>query len=487
MNRLVWSLSIGSFIFSIRYWESYILDYGKPNYNIHVLFSPIGHVNFTGDVLIILLPMLIWILATHNNAILRVLNWFSVTTLATILLVASSRGALGGLFMAFIITLPVFIKHRKHLLSHKKNYAMPSVLMGSALIASLCIYSALPYHYRDLARVSASAGQVASESGKIILTPNALQPPLVDMWVELSPLLGARTPIFAATTAMTLDSPILGQGTGNFAWVYPNYSNRYPDFRDPLSSARTFTTNPHNAVLQIASQNGIPAMLIFMGLLLYFWFRLFKTSWQQWNAQYITGLAAVSAVLFDAMFNHVFFNPASMFVFALLAGTWWGLLPTKDQNTFQIKPKVLSIVSIVTVILLCIWPTRWLVSEWYVGQAMAHVRQPAQEAQFYQKAYALDHENFRAVFGMGQVTYKQKKYTQSARYFEEFQIFYPYNPPALNMLGAAYMSMGQFRKAEAVFKQALKIYPGFTMVEQNLQRVRMILQQRKRQNNTVQP
>ena len=487
MSGLVWSLSIGSFIFSIRYWESYILDYGKPNYNIHVLFSPIGHVNFTGDVLITLLPMLLWILATHNNAILRVLNWFSATTLATILLVASSRGALGGLFIAFIFIFFIFIKHYKHLLIYKKDYVLPSLFIGSTFIASLLIYNALPYHYRDLARVSASAGQVATEDGKIILTPQALQPPMVDMWVALSPLLGARTPIFAATAAMTLDAPILGQGTGNFAWVYPNYSNRYPDFRDSLSSARTFTTNPHNVVLQIASQNGIPAMLLFMGLLLYFWFRLAKASWQQWNTQYITGLAAVTAVLFDAMFNHVFFNPASMFIFALLAGTWWGLLPTKHQDTFQIKPKLLSINSIIIVILLCIWPTRWLISEWYVGQAMAHVRQPAQEAQFYQKAYAWDDENFRAVFGMGQVAYKQKNYGQSAKYFEEFQTFYPYNPPALNMLGAAYMSMGQFKRAEATFKQALKIYPGFTMVEQNLQRVQMILQQRKRQNNTVHP
>ena len=480
MDRLVWSLSIGSFIFSIRYWESYILDYGKPNYNIHVLFSPIGHVNFTGDVLIILLPMLIWVLSAYTNPILRVLNWFSVTTLATILLVASSRGALGGLFIAFMIVFFILIKHYKHLLTYKKDYIIPSLLISSTFIASILIYNALPYHYRDLARVSASAGQATTEQGMVVLTPHVLQPPMVDMWVKLSPLLGARASIFAATTAMTLDAPLLGQGTGNFAWVYPNYSNRYPNFRDSLSSARTFTTNPHNVVLQIASQNGIPAMLIFMGLLLYFWFRLAKASWQQWNAQYITGLAAVSAVLFDAMFNHVFFNPASMFVFALLAGTWWGLLPVQHKNTFQVQPKLLSIFSIITVVILCIWPTRWLVSEWYVGQAMAHVRQPAQEVQFYQKAYAWDHENFRAAFGMGQVAYKQKNYVLSANYFEAFQTFYPYNPPALNMLGAAYMSIGQFKKAEAVFEQALKVYPGFDMVEQNLQRVRMILQQTKR-------
>jgi len=482
MDRLVWSLSIGSFVFSIRYWESYFLDYGKANYNISVLFSPVGHINFTGDVLIILLPMLMWVLASKKNPVLRILNWFSVVTLCSILLVASSRGALGGLALAALIAGVIFTKHyhRSKTLKIKTNITAIS-LLTSTLLVSIIIYTSLPYHYRNIARISSTAGQaITGENKKELSSPQTLQPPLVDMWVELSPLLGARTNIFASTTAMTLDTPILGQGTGNFAWVYPNYSNHYPDFRDSLSSARTFTTNPHNVVLQIASQNGIPAMLIFMSLLLYFWCRLAKAAWQQWNAQYITGLAAVSAVLFDAMFNHVFFNPASMFVFALLAGTWWGLLPTQHKNTIQVQPKVLSVFSIVTVILLCIWPTRWLVSEWYVGQAMAHVRHPVQEKQFYQKAYAWDGENFRAVFGMGQVAYKQKKYVQSARYFEEFQTFYPYNPPALNMLGAAYMSMGQFKKAEAVFTQALKIYPGFTMVEQNLQRVRMILQQRRR-------
>ncbi|MDQ6973349.1 MAG: hypothetical protein Q9M10_00580, partial [Mariprofundaceae bacterium] len=48
-----WCVSLGSFIFSAHYWKGYFLDYGAPNYNFSVLFSPIGHVNFTGDALII--------------------------------------------------------------------------------------------------------------------------------------------------------------------------------------------------------------------------------------------------------------------------------------------------------------------------------------------------------------------------------------------------------------------------------------------------
>ncbi len=488
MNALVWSLSVGSFIFSLRYWEGYFLDYGKANYNIAVLFSPIGHINFTGDVLIILLPMLMWILATKSNPTLRLLNVFSVTTIGAILLVASSRGALGGLALASLIAGIIIVKHyihsRQSLTANIK--ALPVFLLVLSLAGSALIYTSLPYHYRDLARVSATATQAVEGKGKKVLTPHAQQPPLVDMWVALSPLLGARTNIFAATTAMTLDAPLLGQGTGNFAWVYPSFSNRYPDFRDALSSTRTFTTNPHNVVLQIASQNGIPAMLIFMGLLLLLWWKLASHLWHTFDGYVLAGLAAVSAAIFDAMFNHVFFNPASMFVFALLGGSWWGYISRPVQtDMISINGKHAAFVACVFAVVLSIWPIRWVVSEWYAGQAMAHAQYPALEKAFYQKAYAWDKENFRAVFGIGQIAYKEKRYTDAILYFEAFQRFYPYNPPAQNMLGAAYMMAGQYDKAVDTFKLALATYPGFEMAAQNLYRAQILATQNKQQ--TPQP
>ncbi|MDX8383356.1 MAG: O-antigen ligase family protein [Ghiorsea sp.] len=487
IHALTWAISIGSFIFSMRYWESYFLDFDKPNYNIHVLFSPIGHVNFTGDVLIILLPMLLWILATTTNPIFRVMNLFSASTVATILLVASSRGALGGLVLAALIMIALSLKHYSSwkYLSNKKDYLIPALLITAVFTSSYVTYINLDFKYRDLARISSTAGQAVSGKGKKVLTPNVKYPPFVEMWVELSPLLGARTNIFASTTAMTLETPLLGQGTGNFAWVYPSFSNRYPDFKDSLSSARTFTTNPHNVALQIASQNGIPAMLIFLGLLVFFWFRLVKSAWQQWHGWHLAGAAALTAVIFDAMFNHVFFNPASMFVFALIAGSWWGSLPSKPASAtpqyLTLPSKYYAITIALTVVLLCLWPVRWITSEWNAGHAMSYIKHPKLETEYYQKAYNWDQENFRAVFGMGQVTYKQKDYKESARYFTEFESFYPYNPPALNMLGAALMMSGQYQQAEGALQRALNIYPDFDMAKQNLTRIQMILRQQRHQ------
>jgi len=488
MHALSWSVSLGTFVFSLRYWWSYVLDYGKQGYNLSVLFSPIGHVNFTGDVLIVLLSASICLLAIRTEPVLKILNWFSVTTMATVLLVASSRGALGGLLLGLLLLIPFALKYGKMwfaLFQNRQLTLAPLIWVATALIASFIVYQSLPYHYRDLARISGTI-EATFESKNI--TEGAEQPPFVSLWQSLNPLLGVRTPMYASATAMALDAPFLGQGTGNFAWVYPGYSNRFPDFRDPLSSARTFTTNPHNIVLQIATQNGIPATLIFLGLLTFFWYRLIRSLWNAWNAWTAAGVVAISAVMFDAMFNHVFFNPASMFVFSLLGGCWWAHVRHSHahEKVFSIAwNKSIAAILLLSTICLTVWPVRWIISEWYVGQAMTHMRQPVVASPYYDKAYAWDAYNFRAVFGKAQMAYQQKRYADSIEYLIHFEKIFPYNPPALNMLGAAYMMSGRLSEAEAMFKKAVKTLPDFQMAQQNLLRIQSALRSRNRSQKSL--
>ncbi len=483
LDMLSWSAAIAAAVFSLHYWWSYVLDYGKQGYNVSVLFSPIGHVNFTGDVLIVLLPLLVWMLAVRSEPVLKVLNWFSVATVATVLLVASSRGALGGLAIGLLLLIPFLFQYVREwpgLLRKRELPLAPCIWVCTALLASFIVYHSLPYHYRELARLSGTL-QAASEL-KVLDESSALDtdremPPFATLWAALNPLLGARVPMYASATAMALDAPLLGQGTGNFAWVYPGYSNRFPDFRDPLSSERTFTTNPHNIVLQLATQNGIPATLIFLGLLVFFWSLLIRSLWKKWDGWCAAGVVAISAAIFDAMFNHLFFNPASMFVFALLGGTWWGYVRQDSEclKVFSVSwNRSVAIILLVSTVCLTIWPLRWVVSEWYVGQAMVHTRQPAIASAYYDKAYAWDAYNFRAVFGKAQMAYQQKHFADSIKYLTHFEDIYPYNPPALNMLGAAYMMSGRFVEAEAAFKRAIRVLPDFQMAKQNLARVQSI-------------
>ncbi|MDX8409733.1 MAG: O-antigen ligase family protein [Mariprofundales bacterium] len=494
MNLFCWASSLSALAFSFHYWWNYILDYGKPGYNYSVLFSPIGHVNFTGDALIILLPALLWMLAARHNPIERVFNWFSSCTLFTILLIASSRGALGGMALSAMVFAVAAAPHLWRW--HRQNSVRSAIghhlgataWVVSALVVAVVVYLQLPYHFRELGRVANSVEQAETvvEKQKVLTKDNnLLQPPLVGLWRRLTPLIGFdRTSMYASSSAMIADRPLLGHGTGNFAWLYPGYSNKYPDFRDPLSTPRTFTTNPHNIFLQMATQNGLPAALIFVGLLVGFWWALLRRLWDQWDGWLASGVVAMTAVIFDSMFNHVFYNPASMFVFALFGGAWWGRL-FADHRPLSIglplPPRVWAAACLILVTALSVWPARWIMSEWHVGRAMALARQPAIASLEYDIAYRLDKDNFRALFGVAQAAYQRKEYDKTIGYLTDFERIYPYNPPALNMLGAAYMLSGKYPQAEAALQRALISYPGFTMAQQNLTRVQAILNYQKQQ------
>jgi hypothetical protein len=363
---------------------------------------------------------------------------------------------------------------------------LPSLLVLSALLAAAVVNQSLPYHYRDMAFQAAKFGSSTEIKVDQKVDVSVEQPPFVQFWKAATPILGDRVPIFASSTAMALDAPWLGQGTGNFPFVFPGWGNRFPDFRVALSSDVTFLTNPHNIVFQIAAQNGIPATILFLGLLFYFWLRLVRSLWRQWNGWLAAGLAGMTAGIFDSMFNHIFYNPASMFTFALLGGAWWGSLSvSKKGSAFELPWRQSFSIGLVSMaVLLSIWPLYWLASEWHVGEAMKHLRQPAIARAEYEKAYALDPYNFRALFGMGQSDYAAKNYDQSIKHFKAFERIYPYNPPALNLLGAAYMMNGESQQAEAAFGRAIKILPDYKMARQNLARIRLVkqrkLQQQKR-------
>lgn len=486
MEALIWACMLGIFIFCMRYWWGYSVDYAKPGYNISVLFSPIGHINFTGDVLIILIPFTAWVLATHQNLSIRLIAWFSLTSFLTMLLVAASRGPLGGAVLGFFFALLISAPHLLKL-KWQKKHVISTVLLLSTLLSAWITFQNLDYKFRDLARMSASAKDTLKGEEGLKLTPNVEQPPLLDFWVMVTPYIHFdRASMYASSTAMAFDAPWLGQGTGSFPFVYPDYSNRFTDFRDPLSSARTFTTNPHNMLLQVATQNGFPAMLIFIGLLSFFWFRLAKTGWQKGDPLIIAGSMAVSAVIFDAMFNHVFFNPASLFVFAILGGFWWGRLQThektKENNQYLSfrAHRVLAGSLLIFVLLLSVWPTRWVLSEWHVGQAMRQGNLTLM-SEHYQKAYDLDPYNFRAVFGIGQTYYRKKDFAQATTYMAWFREIYPYNTAGLNMLGALHLLQGQLDPAEEALKEALRVYPGYQMALQNLARVAQLKAMQKRQ------
>jgi len=473
INWLVWATGISGFIFSLRYWWDYFIEYGSPGYKVSVLFSPVGHVNFTSDVLIILFPLLLWILFTRTEVALRMLTWFSAATCGIVLLVASSRGALFGLVAATLLMLAAIIKHRSNITW--RGNGMAWALLASVLFGSVAVYQILPYHFRELARVSASFHGETAGVARVPeqFSPNMAQPPLAQLWLKVFPLLGDRTPMYASVAAMIADSPWLGHGTGNFPYIYPKYSNAFPDFRDPMSTEVSYTTNPHNVFLQLASQNGLPAAMIFVGLLTLLLWRLAASLWRNWDDLTAVGLAAITAAIFDAMFNHVFFNPASMFVFALFGGLWWGRLAAGSGLVRLTLPRWSVAVPLMLALVLAVWPLRWLISDWYAARAQLAEPALAIMEPNYRLATDLDPYNFRAVYGMAKLGFLQKNYDAVIEHLEWMKQIYPYNAAALNMLGVAYMLKGRLPEAEQALFASLQVLPDYEKAQENVRRLQL--------------
>jgi O-antigen ligase len=86
-----------------------------------------------------------------------------------------------------------------------------------------------------------------------------------NQFVQVS--LGTRLEVFKGNLAMIQDYPIVGVGPGNFPRAFPQY--RAPVNKGDIISATThfFVNYAHNDYLQIATEQGIPGMVLFIVLL----------------------------------------------------------------------------------------------------------------------------------------------------------------------------------------------------------------------------
>jgi len=480
----VWATTLACCAFSLHFWWQYTMEYGKlaydsvaPGGEIMVFFSPIGHVNFTADVLLVLLPVVAYLLWSFRQKALLLMNGISLITMIMVLLTGSSRGALGGLFLGGIFTLSLTIRHiHGYKIRHQWRFLLGSVI---AMLIVAIAYQYLPTQFRQ-------PGRVVDSFTHLFTTPDTplhydvTQPPLAAIWWHIQPLIGwQRAAIYASSTAMIADAPWLGHGTGSFPFIFPAYSNHFPQFRDSLSTMSNMADNPHNVFFQLATQNGIPLALLFLLLLLTLWWRIIRAVWQRLDAAMIAASVAVTAALFDSMFNHVFFNPTSLFVFSLYAGIWWVWSQREDATESepcathqpQKKHRIAAVVVMIFAAWLTMWSLRWGASEWYVGHTLLNTS-VQQKLHDVRQAFSINPYNFRAVAALARYAYQQKEYARSMQLLEYLITLTPYDAGNLNNLASLHMAAGNKERAVMLLERALRVQPNFALAKQNLTQLR---------------
>jgi O-antigen ligase len=149
--------------------------------------------------------------------------------------------------------------------------------------------------------------------------------PVVERFVKAPNDAAGRKWIWAGTTQMIRDNPILGVGAGMHGWAFTSYQDRNPG---------TFYDYAHNDYLQAAADFGIPAAIIFFACIIYLIFRSAKACLRASNpirAALIAGcIGGVVALMVHSFVDFNLHIPSNAVLFGLIVGVMVGASMIKE-------------------------------------------------------------------------------------------------------------------------------------------------------------
>lgn len=468
------SIALGSLLLSVFFWKDFFLDFDTPEYNRFVQFSRIGHFNFTADALMVLIPLNTWILIAKGPGWLRGLTLPTLASLLFMLGMSGSLGGMGGLGAGALFTALLWLRPQV-LKQLSARHALTALGLIVALgLAAPPLVERMPEDLR-VQMFSRAGWQEAVKHPAA--QENAAQPPLAFLWHTLAPLIGARTPMWASTAGMIAQRPLMGFGTGSFLFIYPDFSNRYPDFRDFETLGVKIKTNPHNVLLQIAAENGLPLMLLFTALFLGTLVKTARLSLRSIDAFWPIATWGLLSAGLDAMVNHVFFNPASLFLMALLLGLIHGRLQPTIRLTLPWPKAAASLAAEIMVWLLILalifQPARYLLSEHRVYEALAiessrPKASPLHALTLWESATSLSPTNIQALFGLANAQLAQGDSKKARETLHRLLHVAPFHTASLNILATLEAQEGRLEEASEFLRKAIALEPDAVILRQNL-------------------
>ena len=218
-----------------------------------------------------------------------------------------------------------------------------------------------------------------------------------------------RPQTWADTVVMIKDRPVFGAGPGNYGLVYEDYRTRF-------AALRIETVHPHNEYFELLAEYGLIGGLLVLCALISFSFQLIrfiKTAERPYHALPAVALfGALAGTAVHGFFDfelHIF--PKALML-ALLAGC---AVAPLIQTTPVRCPKSnagLQWIFAVTIFLAALWSVQVMSSAWSrVWGDRFLLQQKFQRAEsFYKTAERIDHQNWFAQMGLGQIYYHRRYY-----------------------------------------------------------------------------
>lgn len=482
------SISLSALLVCSHFWYAFLVDFHRPDFDKFVSFSLIGHFNFTADVLMVFIPLLSWTVLSNSSTLIRLVAGFALVTSAFMVVTSGSLGGMGGLLAGGLVAAAGLVLSRRTgntrstLVPGRRTFLTAGAAVLLMVMAGRWVYQAMPQEYRDQIFVR---GDWRNAPGDQSLAKARNLPPMAPFWVAITPYLGSRTPMWAATAGMIAERPWLGHGTGSFLFEYPAFSKRYELFGDFETIGTRIKTNPHNVLLRIAAENGIPMAALFAGLYLWLTFRVMQQVRDEPNSFWPCGVWALWAAGLDGLVNQMFFNPASLAVAALGFGLLYGRLP-RNKPLISANwgcTRVVALLAGSLALWMASFPLRWAVSEYYVSEAvrLASTRPPASPRHIqitWESARNWSPTNVQAVYGLATFHYHQGHLYRAESYLRHFLRLAPHHSAGLNLLANIQAKTGRLDDAETTLVKALSLEPDAVTVRENLKAIRNL----KRQN-----
>jgi len=383
--------------------------------------STFGNPNFLASFLMLILPVVAVLTVYEKSPIkklflggLFIVNFFG-------LLVTRTRSAWLGLFVALVFVGFYLLSYQRPLIFRNRRWLI-------FLVGILFLMMLYPVRFDEEKGKKVRAVTVAFEKVKSVIDFKQMA------YVQ-------RFLIWESAYSMFKESPLLGQGWGNFEIIYPFHQGKFLKIKK-YSPFRTHANNSHNEILEVVSQTGIVGLGIYIWLFILF----FKTgidSYRKLNSEYdktiaLGLLASILGMLVDNLLNVSLHFPIPALVFWIWMGLAVGICQRWKVSERKIPIKKFVVYPLGIVLL---------------GIVVFNIRYFRGEVHYFKGfKYAKNNATLGRAVQECELSYK----------------IYPLNVDSNYELGNAYARLDEKEKAIWAYLKAIDANPGYDEIYSNL-------------------
>lgn len=417
-----------------------------------------GNRNLYGSLLMLLLPFAV-VQTLRARGPGAVIGGLSMALGIYALILSQTRSAWIGFLVGGAFFVAAIVWYRKH---------VPGDLLRRITVVSAGSIVAFFLFFFVLIKTDAS-GDLGQRLKERILSLISFED--TDQSTEAVRNMKERLYVWSKTVNMVKDHPITGVGPGNWRIVFPLYGSP-PALPDQKEEIDRMMVRPHHMYLQIASEAGIPGVLLFYAigvLLLIAGFRLLSPKKNPEGflpAILLTG--ALLSLSIDMTFSFPLERIEHAILLTLICGIFLSQLESQKGKATSKSTPITVFLLILPFLLFCIflgkekWKFDYYIQKSIVNELKGRQAQTVKDAEQGKSALVklgpicdpMELHTARGYLNMQQ-------YDKALQELEKARVYNPYLHRIFNTIGAIYLRQERYKDAIDPLEKSLQYCPDY--------------------------